>query len=260
MDNVLVDFPSAFPKIDTATAEKYKDDMDEVPGIFSLMRPMPNAIESVEFLAKYFDIYILSTAPWENPSAWSDKLLWIKKYLPRIAYKRLILSHNKHLNMGDYLIDDRLANGADRFSGEHIHFGQEGFEDWKKVVNYLLEKESINHKNNNMYEYAITEPAEGLEIHLIKGFENLELLKTYFKEGNELEEGKDVIKLIDPEKGFEYGNFILYWDFLNQRMMLDTQLENEDISKGDHMFETKKIKLMEDDEIKDTLNIKKNEI
>jgi hypothetical protein len=28
------------------------------------------------------------------------------------------LSHNKHLNMGDYLIDDRTANGAGQFTGE----------------------------------------------------------------------------------------------------------------------------------------------
>ena len=28
-----------------------------------------------------YDVYILSSAPWKNPSAWSDKLEWVKKYL-----------------------------------------------------------------------------------------------------------------------------------------------------------------------------------
>lgn len=143
MDNVLVDFPSAFPYLDQKLLEKHQDNLDEVDGIFSLMKPMPNALESVEFLSNHFDIYILSTAPWENPSAWSDKLLWIKKHLPTIAYKRLILSHNKHLNAGDYLIDDRTKNGVDKFKGEHIHFGNGQIKDWNDVVEYLCEKEKL---------------------------------------------------------------------------------------------------------------------
>ena len=143
MDNVLVDFPSAFPKLDPTTLELYKEDLDEIDGIFSLMDPMVGAIDAVKFLSQHFDIYFLSTAPWENPSAWSDKLLWIKKHFPEIGHKRLILSHNKHLNMGDYLIDDRLKNGADRFTGEHIHFGQKGFLNWAEVVGYLCQKEGI---------------------------------------------------------------------------------------------------------------------
>lgn len=143
MDNVLVDFPSGIAQLSSEIQEEYKERLDEVDGIFSLMQPMKDAISSVEFLNQHFDLYILSTAPWENPSAWSDKLLWIKKYLPQIAYKRLILSHNKHLNAGDYLIDDRLKNGADRFTGEHIHFGQDELPDWKSVVNYLKEKENL---------------------------------------------------------------------------------------------------------------------
>ncbi len=144
MDNVLVDFQSAFPKISKEIHEKYKNDKDDIPGIFALMKPMHGAIESMEFLSKHFDIYILSTAPWKNPSAWSDKLLWIKKYLPEIAYKRLILTHHKNLNIGDYLIDDRLTKGVDKFEGEHIYFGEEGkFKSWEEVVGYLSEKERL---------------------------------------------------------------------------------------------------------------------
>ena len=137
MDNVVVDFASAFDKVDPVLLEKYKNDPDEIPGIFSLMNPMPGAIESIELLNKQYDIYFLSTAPWNNPSAWSDKLLWIQKYFPKIGCKKLILSHNKHLNMGDYLIDDRLANGADQFKGTHLHFGQAGMEGWKEVLKKL---------------------------------------------------------------------------------------------------------------------------
>lgn len=140
MDNVVVDFKSGIDKISYENKIEYEGRLDDVPGIFSLMVPMKNAIESVEKLSKTFDVYLLSTAPWDNPSAWSDKVIWVKKYLSEVAYKRLILSHHKNLNKGDYLIDDRTKNGVDKFEGEHIHFGQGAFKDWDAVTTYLLNK------------------------------------------------------------------------------------------------------------------------
>ncbi len=140
MDNVLVDFQSAFPRIGANVLKEYEGRLDEVPGIFSVMDPIPQAVESFNELANLFDTYILSTSPWENPSAWSDKLLWVKRHLGQPAYKRLILTHHKHLNKGDFLVDDRTRNGADRFTGEHIHFGTPKFPDWAAVVSYLREQ------------------------------------------------------------------------------------------------------------------------
>ena len=138
MDNVLVDFPSAFPHVPSDVLKKYADKEDDIPGIFSLMQPLDDAIDAYEKLSQKYDTYILSTAPWDNPSAWSDKIIWVKKYLGSSAHKRLILSHNKNLNFGDYLIDDRTKNGASEFKGEHIHFGKEPFPDWPSVLSYLL--------------------------------------------------------------------------------------------------------------------------
>jgi 5'-nucleotidase len=136
MDNVLVDFPSGISRLPETIVMEYDGRLDEVPGIFSLMQPLPQAVESFEVLAGLFDTYILSTSPWENPSAWSDKLLWVKQHIGQPAYKRLILSHHKNLNAGHYLVDDRTKNGADRFPGEHIHFGTDKFPDWVSVVDY----------------------------------------------------------------------------------------------------------------------------
>ena len=144
MDNVLVDFPSAFSKISKKTLIEFDGRLDEVPGIFSMMEPMPGAIDAHKKLSELFDTYVLSTSPWENPSAWSDKLIWVKSHLGSHAYKRLILSHHKNLNYGDYLVDDRLKNGADKFQGEHIHFGTVQFPDWKTVFDYLITKVGEN--------------------------------------------------------------------------------------------------------------------
>jgi len=59
MDGVIVDFESALRKMDNATLEQYKGKLDEIPGLFDLMEPMPGAIEAVTELAKQFDTYIL---------------------------------------------------------------------------------------------------------------------------------------------------------------------------------------------------------
>jgi 5'(3')-deoxyribonucleotidase len=138
MDNVLVDFQSGIDSLSDSEKKVYKDHIDNVPDIFSKMKPFDGAIEGYKELTKYYDVYILSTAPWNNPSAWSDKLLWVQKYLGDLACKKLILSSNKNLNAGDYLIDDRTANGAGNFKGEHIHFLTEEFRNWDDVLNYLI--------------------------------------------------------------------------------------------------------------------------
>ncbi len=142
MDNVIVDFPTGIAKLDEKTRQQYVGNYDEVEGIFGLMEPMPKAIEAVHRLAEKYDIYVLSTSPWHNPSAWIDKIKWIHRYFGEdknsVLYKRVILSHHKNLNQGDYLIDDRTANGAGKFKGEHIHFGTEKFPDWESVLKYLL--------------------------------------------------------------------------------------------------------------------------
>lgn len=140
MDNVLVDFASGIEKLDDKTKAEYEDRLDEVPGIFSLMKPMPGAISAVKKLAKKYDVYILSTSPWNNPSAWADKVAWVSKYMGGVMYKRLILSHHKNLLKGEYLVDDRTKNGALEFEGKLIQFGSEQFPDWKEVLDYLMER------------------------------------------------------------------------------------------------------------------------
>lgn len=138
MDNVLVDFESGINALSVWEKNQYEGRYDECPGIFAHMKPLDGAVAAFLTLNRYFDVYILSTAPWNNPGAWQDKRIWVERYLGDAATKRLILSHNKNLNFGHYLVDDRTANGADKFMGEHIHFGTEKFPDWDSVVPYLL--------------------------------------------------------------------------------------------------------------------------
>ena len=44
------------------------------------MDPMPGALEAVDALKEKYDLYILASSPWENPTALGDKLAWVKQY------------------------------------------------------------------------------------------------------------------------------------------------------------------------------------
>ena len=57
LDNTLVDFPSRIEGLDPAIIDKYKGRLDEAPGIFALMRPLPGAIDAFRELAQLFDTY-----------------------------------------------------------------------------------------------------------------------------------------------------------------------------------------------------------
>lgn len=113
--------------------------VDQHVDCFYSADPIEGAVEAFNQLYKdpRFDVYILSTAPWANVQAWTAKRVWVEKNLGEAANRRLILTHNKQLMIGDYLIDDRDNNGAAEFKGEHIKFGTDKFKSWKQVINYL---------------------------------------------------------------------------------------------------------------------------
>ena len=141
MDNVLVDFESGLAQVSEEVKQEYEGRLDEIPGLFGLMKPMPGAIDAMHELQKHYDMFILSTAPWKNPSAWSDKVTWVTKYLDDVFHKRMVITHRKDLCQGDYLIDDRGKNGTSEFAGEWIEFGSEKFPDWNSVLVYLMNVE-----------------------------------------------------------------------------------------------------------------------
>lgn len=138
MDGVIVDFDSALKLQSEETLKEYEGREDEIPGLFGQMQPIPGALEAVRKLNERYDCYILSTAPWGNPSAWSDKVIWITRYLDDVFHKKMVITHCKHLRKGDILIDDRDKHGVRDFEGEWIHFGSERFPDWDSVLDYLI--------------------------------------------------------------------------------------------------------------------------
>lgn len=148
MDGVLADFDGhieAELKRVPFYKERYKNNPDHIHGIFRDPQPVIGSVEAIHKLynSGKYEMYIATAAPWQNPEAATDKRYWIEKHFGRIFHKRMAITHLKHMLVGDYLIDDRITNGAGDFGkltgrGEHIHFGTEKFPNWNSVLNYLL--------------------------------------------------------------------------------------------------------------------------
>ena len=182
MDNVLVDFQSGLDQVSEEVKAEYAGRLDEIPGLFAKMKPMEGAIDAVHELQKHYDLFILSTAPWKNPSAWSDKVEWVTKYLDDVFHKRMVITHRKDLCQGDYLIDDRGKNGTSEFAGEWIKFGSEQFPNWESVLKYLA--------GQRLNEYL----AEIGREKLLSLEEELALVKAIQQKGSDCEEKEQFVK------------------------------------------------------------------
>lgn len=142
LDGVVVDLVSEAQKELEQFPERYKtleEVIDNSDTVFLNAKPIAGAIESIKELMNDYEVYILSTAPWDNVHSWSQKRIWVGTYLPELK-RRLILTHNKDFVIGDFLIDDRLKNGVENFRGRHIHFGQKDFPTWKEVMEFFRKK------------------------------------------------------------------------------------------------------------------------
>lgn len=154
MDGVITDFETRLYELGPHIKDLPLEDnvrgnavdklcQEQFPFIFLDLEPIEGAIEAVNFLKQYYTIYFLSTPMWDVPESYTDKRKWIGRYFPDMK-KRLILTHNKGLCKGDYLVDDRIKHGVEEFEGEHIHFGKDAFvEGWSRVISYLKIKDDL---------------------------------------------------------------------------------------------------------------------
>lgn len=148
LDGVLAEFPESLSDVDPSIADSCRQWCEETgehhsdfEGLFATLTAKEGADDAIYRLSRKFKVYILSTAPWKNVSSFTDKRIWVEKNLPSLPKKRLLLSYNKSLMRGKYLIDDRPKNGALEFGEyngqEWIHFGSERFPNWKEILDYL---------------------------------------------------------------------------------------------------------------------------
>lgn len=152
MDGVVASFHGAVGKLapdlylgDGPDYEERSKKVDKLcrenPNIFRTLEPIEGSKEAIRELRKTFEIYFLSTPMWAVPESYADKRIWLEEHYGGWAHKKLILTHRKDLNRGDFLIDDTRRNGVEGFQGEHIHiFTDPRFPNWSSVTNYLTAK------------------------------------------------------------------------------------------------------------------------
>lgn len=132
MDNVLCDFSKAYL---AKKSEEYFYPQAHF-GFFKNLEPIENAIKSFRILEKYYDVWILTSPSIYNPLSYSEKREWVEQHLGFDTCRKLILSPDKSLFKGEYLIDDNIHDG---FEGEHLHFGKGNqYPDWDSIIFYLL--------------------------------------------------------------------------------------------------------------------------
>jgi 5'-nucleotidase len=140
MDGVLCDYDKKKAQIKEALPTvKYPQ---SIPKFFEDMEPIQDAIETVNWLRKIHDVYILSAPSGRNVLSYTEKRVWVEKYFDFDLSERLILSNQKDFLKGDILIDDRRnGKGQDRFEGEFILFGSLQYPTWGKIRMRFEEKQ-----------------------------------------------------------------------------------------------------------------------
>jgi len=74
------------------------------PGWWFNLEPLKKGFDIVDLLRQYkFDLHVLTKAPHSVDAAWTEKVLWCKKYLPNTD---ITISQEKGLVYGKILLDD----------------------------------------------------------------------------------------------------------------------------------------------------------
>lgn len=137
MDGVLSNYRKKYNELRNDEGYRYPQ---STYGFFRNLELIEGAKEAIENLKdrKDIDLYILSSPSYKNPLSYSEKREWIEREFGIDLAKNLILSTNKGLNKGDFLIDDNIeGNGQENFEGEVIQFGCDECINWNETIKYL---------------------------------------------------------------------------------------------------------------------------
>ncbi len=139
MDGVIADFDKGVQSIEPGMLWD-RENVDRVcennPRVFSTLPEIEGGISAVQKLAVKYDVFFLSTPMCNIPESYMDKRKWLKEKFGSWVDKKLILTHRKDLNKGDFLIDDWDKNKSD--TQNFIHFGSPEFPNWESILRHLL--------------------------------------------------------------------------------------------------------------------------
>jgi 5'-nucleotidase len=129
---------------------EYKDLIPQIlaePGFFISLEPVEGGVQAANDLRAIGVEIFICTSPLVNyKNCVLEKYEWIEKHLGFEWTRKIILTTDKTLIKGDYLIDDHpLVTGVERPSWEHIIYDlpKNRHENTKKRLNWKNWKDSI---------------------------------------------------------------------------------------------------------------------
>lgn len=136
MDGVLCNFRKAHQEA------LYNNPIQPFPqsqwGFFLYLEEIPGAIDAFRKLQEEYDVWILTRPSYYNVNCYTEKAQWVLDHLGIDVLRQTIMSCDKSLLKGDYLIDDMNTDKQSEFEGEWIEFGSFKFPDWSAVIKYLI--------------------------------------------------------------------------------------------------------------------------
>ena len=148
IDDTLADWSSAMEK--TKKLNPTMSFPQAEYGFYSGLIPIEGSIDAVKWLlnSTFFDPFILTAPSVMNPMSYTEKRVWVERYLGMEMVEKLIISPNKSLLKGDYLIDDNTSGrGQEGFEGSIIQFGSTDFPHWQSVIDKLKTLSNGNKRN-----------------------------------------------------------------------------------------------------------------
>lgn len=149
MDGVIANFDKAlldkfqktypnkpFISLENRTSFYVKDDypkedqplIEEIyttQGFFLNMEPIEGSIKALYEIQKANEIFLCTSQLTKNPHCVPEKYEWIKKYLGKDWINKIVITKDKTIIQGDYLIDDKpKITGIQTPTWEHILYSQ----------------------------------------------------------------------------------------------------------------------------------------
>ena len=138
MDGVLCDFNTRYnQKLREQPTISYPQSQY---GFYTNLKPIKGAIEAATILLKsnQYNPYILTAPSIHNPLSYTEKRIWVESFLGMNYVEKLIISPDKSLLKGDYLIDDNEnGRGQEMFEGELIQFATDQYPSWQIILEKL---------------------------------------------------------------------------------------------------------------------------
>ena len=136
MDGVLCNFNKAYKQaISKTSGIKFPQSQYK---FFENLEPIENSIESINLLKTKFKVYILTRPSIQNPLCYTEKRNWIEKYFGLDMCNNLIISCDKTMVKGDFLIDDNEQLGEFNPEWKLLKFGTSEYPEWKSIVEKLM--------------------------------------------------------------------------------------------------------------------------